>query len=434
MIIRYYVNIMLLKLRKLDYLLVWVFFLAFAGQSLRNLTGWVGYGMVVVITVAFLVWVKRKNLRRVLKITPKPVYVWVGTLILSSLFSTYFFTSLLGLFITGLTFITATIVFVSYTWQKIIKSLFFSLILILLLSLVFEFIVACTGSPLLPLFTETPLKSGSSLFYWSTGSLFLGGPVQGIVGNRNLLGFVALLALVLSCVIKNLSVKTRIFAISLVALTIFLTQSATITVAICASAFVAGLVLLIRQIKTKLPRLTYVLVTFIIGSTGTLIVLLYQPLTALLNREPDMTDRFYIWGKVWELIKESPVVGYGWIGYWAPWVEPYNGLIVLGGVEQLHAHNAYLDVFLQTGVIGLLAFIGLLFYVGFYAWKSAVDGKRIFSITSLLLLICLLVQGVAESRLLIEGNLLLLFLLALYVRTHSKLVKFSKESIKDFVL
>ena len=33
-------------------------------------------------------------------------------------------------------------------------------------------------------------------FYWSRGLLFSGGPIEGIVANRNLLGMVALLGLI----------------------------------------------------------------------------------------------------------------------------------------------------------------------------------------------------------------------------------------------
>ena len=49
---------------------------------------------------------------------------------------------------------------------------------------------------------------------------------------------------------------------------------------------------------------------------------------------------------------QRPWFGWGWVGYWPPWVEPFDGLAVRNGVEYLQAHNAWLDVWLQLGIVG----------------------------------------------------------------------------------
>ena len=64
--------------------------------------------------------------------------------------------------------------------------------------------------------------------------------------------------------------------------------------------------------------------------------------------------------------QERPVQGWGWVSYWVPWVAPFDTLAFNNGVRQLHAHNAWLDVWMQLGILGLLAFavvipVGLVF-------------------------------------------------------------------------
>ena len=59
------------------------------------------------------------------------------------------------------------------------------------------------------------------------------------------------------------------------------------------------------------------------------------------------------------LALERPWFGWGWVGYWQPWVEPFDGLAVRNGVEYLQAHNAWLDVWMQLGIVGLVAFASI---------------------------------------------------------------------------
>jgi O-antigen ligase len=90
---------------------------------------------------------------------------------------------------------------------------------------------------------------------------------------------------------------------------------------------------------------------------------------------------------------------------------------VIKGVTYLQAHNAWLDVFLQLGVIGLVV-IGL-FVLTTVArtWSFALDGPRDAALVPLALLVAVLVQSLAESRLLIEIGWALLVLIAVRTAT-----------------
>ena len=67
---------------------------------------------------------------------------------------------------------------------------------ILALSILFELWVAIfVQEPVAPNFTDYG-DDAPMAFYWSRGLLFHGGPIEGIVASRNLLGMVALLGLI----------------------------------------------------------------------------------------------------------------------------------------------------------------------------------------------------------------------------------------------
>jgi O-antigen ligase len=137
------------------------------------------------------------------------------------------------------------------------------------------------------------------------------------------------------------------------------------------------------------------------------------PLLGLLGRSEDLTNRLDIWAIVGNLAAQRPVAGWGWVSYWAPWVEPFDDLVVIKGVTYYQAHNAWLDIFLQLGIIGLVV-IGLLVLTTIVrTWSFALDGPKGSALVPTALLVAILVQGLAESRLLIEIGWALLVIVSI---------------------
>jgi exopolysaccharide production protein ExoQ len=145
-----------------------------------------------------------------------------------------------------------------------------------------------------------------------------------------------------------------------------------------------------------------------------------------LRRSVDLTHRLDIWAIVSNLAAERPVAGWGWVSHWAPWVEPFDDLVVISGVTYLQAHNAWVDVHFQLGMIGLLVFAALLATVLVRSWWTATDSPQLvpgraepFTATTLLPLLvvtALLVQSLAESRMLVELGWTLLVIVAIHTK------------------
>ena len=110
------------------------------------------------------------------------------------------------------------------------------------------------------------------------------------------------------------------------------------------------------------------------------------------------------------------------MSYWAPWVEPFTGLAFEGGVNQYQAHNAWLDLWLQLGIVGVVVFAALMVSSVVRAWFFATDRPQFapgkpqpysaISALPLLVLTALAVQSLVESRLIIEYGILLLVIVA----------------------
>jgi len=191
-------------------------------------------------------------------------------------------------------------------------------------------------------------------------------------------------------------------------------------------AVALAFVLWARRVGEDGRRPVYLTAAGLLLLGGVLLATLWGQLLALFGKSEDLTGRFDIWSSVAGLAAERPVAGWGWVGYWAPWVEPFDDLAVRKGVTYLQAHNAWLDVWLQLGVIGVVLFAALVIGTLWRSWflavdrpRDALDDSRPYAASALvpfLLMVAFIVQSVAESRILIESGWMLLVALAIITK------------------
>jgi len=406
-----------------------VFFTVLAGQFWRNLLGWWGFGAIAVFILVGSIG---------LLVTLKPEWTWRGfpkslaafmlVATVSLAWSAYPGASAIGITLQWMTTITALFLALCLTWAELLRTLAVALRWILGLSILFEVVVAVfIGHAVLPFWVEYTGKIPAA-FYWSRALLLDGGPIEGIVASRNLLGFIALLALIVFAVqlVAGTVARGRGIAWVVVALAmLWLTRSATVSVALLAVTIAMLFALWARRLPPLGRRPLYLTAAGVLAAAVVGLVAFSPALLTMLGKSEDLTGRFDIWGRVIDLAGERPIVGWGWVSYWVPWVEPFDGLAVRKGVQYLQAHNAWLDVWLQLGILGLIIFAALTLSTLWRSWFLAVDRPRlgvndtatytVSSLLPLLLTVALLAQSLAESRLLVESGWVLLVVLA--VRT-----------------
>ncbi|WP_104082382.1 O-antigen ligase [Cryobacterium sp. Y11] len=444
-----------------------VWFTVLAGQFWRNLGGWWGFGAIAVIVVVGSVIGLRTQLtnahnRAALTAAhaapddsptdrdrargntdqaaltaplnwrkfPKAITAFLLLATLSIAWSYYPAASALGVILQLITTLAALFLAVTLTWPELLRTLAGALRWVLALSLAFELFVAVViRHEVLPFFVDYAREDVPDAFYWSQGLLLTGGPIEGIVANRNLLGFIALTAIIVFSVqLKAHTVKRNggLVWLALAVGMLLLTRSATVTVSLVAVVAALLFALWARRVHDQHRRPLYLVAAASVLAVAAALALFSSQLFGLLGRSNDLTGRFDIWASVTQLALERPVVGWGWVSYWVPWVEPFNDLAVRKGVTYLQAHNAWLDVWLQLGIVGVIIFAALVGSTLWRAWFLAVDRPRLgiedtepFAMSALLpllLLAALIAQSVAESRLLIESGWVILIVLAVVTK------------------
>ncbi|MFM7013669.1 MAG: O-antigen ligase family protein, partial [Actinomycetota bacterium] len=322
-----------------------------------------------------MVFIFRAKDKSSLRRFPLPLMLLIGYMALSTIWSNYPLFTILAVTTQLITTLSAVFLALQFDWRQLLNLFANTIRLILALSLIVELVAAFTG-PLRPIFAnfegETP---PSPAYWWVQGNLFQSERIQGFVGNANLLAYIAVLGLVIFFVEYLVTYsRRRISVVSLFAAAGFLALAKSASMMIALLIVIAAAVVAMfaegqpRSIRHRVYARAFWIGLFIVF----LAIAYWEEITDFLGKSSDASGRFDIWAKVWTLISQRPIEGWGWISHWVPGVAPYEGLAVIDNVPYYHAHNAFLDVWLQLGIIGLIIFFWLLWSTFSRVWKIAV--------------------------------------------------------------
>jgi len=404
-------------------------FTLMAGDAVRYSIGWWGWGSVLVILLSISLYLFSKQ-RPSLTLREVPWTLWVvlGWMTLSIIWSAYSAVSALAVFSQLATTAFAVFLVGMFSWRHLLRIFSNVIRFILASSLIFEFIAAAIiRGPIAPLFKNYEGdKPPAEAYYWIQGNLFDGDRIQGIVGNSNLLAFVGMLGVITFAIeYAIIGTKRWISAISLITAlgTVLLAKSAGIGFAMTAVA-VAAIVSIAAEGKDRDTRHKYYRIAWAFAGTVGVIVLFYRAeVFEFFGKSPDMTGRSGIWKLVLGLIGQRPFAGWGWTGHWMPGVEPFEGLVVIGKVPYYQAHNAYLDIAMQLGFIGAALFAIMLLITFVKLWRLAVRHTVALYLWPILVFMGLAVWSLTESRMLIEIGWVLLMVFVIKVNQPEEMLE-----------
>jgi exopolysaccharide production protein ExoQ len=409
---------------------VLVFFTVLSGDTERYALTWYGWGAIILaIFVIALVIVIRARKRWTFTGLPLPMLAFLLLAVLSIAWSDYRQYTVAAALLSIVTAIGALSLAVSFRLPELLMLLGHALRIILAASILFELVVSIfVRHPFTPWWTDYSGQKIHPAEYWSRDLLFKGDRIQGIMGNSDLLGFVALLGVIVFAIefaSRSMNRGWSAFWIAVAVIDIALTRSATVFVAAVIVAVAAAVLVLLRRARTDHARRNVSIGSVVVVVVGlAAAIALHGPLLKLLNKSSTLTGRTGIWSEVIAIARERPVVGWGWISYWVPGLAPFDRKeFNIGGIQYLQAHDAWLDLWLQLGIIGVIVFAAFALSALVRSWILAVDRPQLgpgrlgrydpATLLPALVLVALLAQSVAESRLLIEYGLLLLCLFAI---------------------
>jgi exopolysaccharide production protein ExoQ len=241
------------------------------------------------------------------------------------------------------------------------------------------------------------------------------GPVQGIFGTRNLLGFVAVIALITFLIeyrTQSVRVGVSVYSVVLAGGLAALSDSPTVLVLAVAVGLAVGALALVRHAQ---PRDRSTLQWTIGGIVVAGLAIGYaarHPIIALLGAGSDFATRVGLWNTMVDYLRSKPVQGWGWFGAWDTDEFPFSAINYTLRTSHASGLNAYFDVLLQLGWIGLLLFTAMAGVALVRSWLDASERRSVIYAWTPLVLVTLLVDSMFESFTLTGFGWMLLVLCA----------------------
>lgn len=232
-----------------------------------------------------------------------------------------------------------------------------------------------------------------------------GGPISGLLGNRNELGLLCVIALVSFAIewrMRSIERQLAIGSLVLAAITLGLTRSPIAWGTAVVAAAVLGSLYLIRRLPPERRRFWQFAALITAALAAVLTWSLRSPIVSAFNADGDLNYRLNLWQGMWAQLQLHPVEGWGWIGQWNTTVQPYTAFDLGSGRGATSAVNAYLDVWFQLGFIGLTIFVGMLGLAFVRSWLLAAHQRSVQFTWPAVVLAAVVTASLAESGILIE--------------------------------
>lgn len=131
---------------------------------------------------------------------------------------------------------------------------------------------------------------------------------------------------------------------------------------------------------------------------------------AWLGAGSDFSTRADLWNRLLDYVQVRAVQGWGWFGAWSTTDPPFTGINSDLNDRHRSALNAFFDVLLQVGWVGLLLFAAMVGIALVRSWLVASARRSVVYAWTPLMLVALLADSMFESFTLIGFAWLLLAL------------------------
>lgn len=251
----------------------------------------------------------------------------------------------------------------------------------------------------------------------------------GVTSHKNSLGQLACMSAMFFCwVFFSRFFRKTLFDIPFFLMALWLlVGSRTATSRTSVGVFITGVVvlllLLLLRKNLKVTRVTVTVLVWGLLIGNTLSQYLYSRdlipwIATLIGEDSTLTGRTILWDELMRIASQNPILGSGYGGFWIGNIG--NNLWEIFQWNPGQAHNGYLDVYIDLGLIGVVLLISMIFNT----YRNAVVNLRYdsdYGRLRMTLLAMILIYNITESSFMKPTALLWFLFLLISVNIPEKL-------------
>lgn len=246
------------------------------------------------------------------------------------------------------------------------------------------------------------------------------GTWQGIFTSKNQLGQVMVFSAIVSLLFalsqsawrRNLGIAILILSGALLVL-----SGSKTAIVVLLGAIMLLLPLRVFGLRYRVSELAVIAILVGAGALGVWLGGNSEAVLDLLGRNASLTGRVPLWEMLWGMIQRNPWLGYGYGGFWLYWDGPsaeiWKVCILRYGWLPPNGHNGFLDLWLDLGAIGVLAFSWSLLGSFRRAIRLAQQSTAFTDLFPIMFLYAMVLSNLTESALVTHNSFLWLLFVAI---------------------
>lgn len=225
-------------------------------------------------------------------------------------------------------------------------------------------------------------------------------PISGIASTRNQLGLLAIVGAITFATetrTRSISRLTSVISLSTAGVCIVVTYSPVVYFAAAVVGVAAAALYGIRRMPPGGRPALQIVILVAAALVAVAAWILRARIIAFFNASGVLNYRIGLWKQILALAQVNPLQGFGWIGPWRTDIYPFSSIVTAADRPAGTALNAFLDVWLQLGVVGLVLFMVLISLALSRSWLLAGRRQSVVYAWPAATLVALILISLAES-------------------------------------
>jgi O-antigen ligase len=249
------------------------------------------------------------------------------------------------------------------------------------------------------------------------GNIAYGGPIQGVGGTRNFMGFIAGMALVtfvMEWLTRSVTAWRAIGSTAMALIALMLVQSPITSIAMVALVVAALAIAALRRSPADRRPVINTVLGALVAAAVVVAFVFRGRILGQIGAAGGTETRIVLWQRIRLLSESYPIQGWGWVGTWPTDVFPFNSLLTDTGRPYTSGLNALVDAWLQLGLAGAVILLATAALAFARAWVTATTFPGVAYVWPAVVLVLIGVTSAAESYLL-HGAGLMMFVAVLVI-------------------